>query len=97
VGTGEALENQPGDPRDLAEAPLRELAGIQARQHIGQQIAFFEQRPVVPGLRCDLGSARQQLEPAVVDRDRKRPACSRARRQHSRDASPTCTWRPANG
>ena len=59
-----AAEHQPGDARDLAKAPLRQLAAVQAGQHVVQQLA---RRRTARGRcrRCQrrLGSAASSSKP----------------------------------
>lgn len=78
---GIALEDEAGDAGDLAETPLRQLAGIQARQHVVEQPGVARQAvPRIGGVGPQAPPVeivgRQQLETVVVggDRERRRPA-----------------------
>ncbi|PAV73446.1 hypothetical protein WR25_24492 [Diploscapter pachys] len=66
--TGVAGEHQPGDPGDLAKAPARQLAGIEAGQYLGQQVLAVEQRRG-QGTGVVDGAGAQQFQAVVVDRD----------------------------
>ena len=68
--TGITGEHQPGDAGDLAKTPARQLAGIEAGQHVVQQVARVEQRRGQPLQPVHFGG-REQFQAIVVHRDGK--------------------------
>src|SRR6185436_10463605 len=66
-----ALADEARDASDLAEAPARELARVQAREHVVQQVVLLEQALVDERRRVDR-PGREQLEAVIIDDDRER-------------------------
>ena len=69
-----ALKDQPGDARDFAKAAARQFGGVQAGQHLGQQvtpragvwvISCSTFRSIIPKIGADKG--RFFIENDVVD------------------------------
>ncbi|KPW97848.1 hypothetical protein ALO79_200154 [Pseudomonas syringae pv. castaneae] len=67
---GVAGEYQTGDPGDLAKASKGQLPGVQAGEHIGQQVVGAQERgiQVVRPIQC---RGTEQFEAVVVDRNGK--------------------------